>query len=66
MVLRDLADSHFHPQGDDVSLLIGHGSQQSDTHHLDGVLLCNVSTHPPGLDTEYGFWAFDQAATGVA
>jgi hypothetical protein len=66
MVRSDPADFRSHPQGDDVSLLIGRDLQQCDMHHLDGVLLCNVSTHPPGLDTGYGFWAFDQVATGVA
>ena len=37
-----------------------------DTKICNGVLLCNVSTHPPGLDTGCGFWTFDQVATGVA
>jgi len=60
------AVSHFHPQGDDVFLLIGHGLQQCDKHHLDGVSLCSVSMHPPGLDIGCGFLAFDQLAIGVA
>jgi len=53
------------PQGDGVFLLILHGLQQCDKHHLDGVWLCSVSMHPPGLDTGCGFWAFDQLAIGV-
>ena len=66
MVLPGQAGFRSGPQGDGVFLLIGRDLQQCDTHHLDGVLLCSVSRHPLGLDTEYGSWAFDQVATGVA
>ena len=62
----DPADSHSHPPSDVSFLLIGRDLQQCDTHHPDGVWLCSVSMHPPGLDTGCGFWAFDQLATGVA
>jgi hypothetical protein len=55
-----------HQPGDVSSPLISRGSQQCNKHHLDGVLLCSVSMHPPDLDTGCGFWAFDQVAIGVA
>jgi len=65
MVLQDPADFHPHPQGDGVSLLISHDLQQCDTHHLDGVWWCSVSTHPLGLGTGCGFWSLDQTAMAV-
>ena len=49
------ADSHSHPPVDVSFPLIEHGLQQCDKHHLDGVWLCSVSMHPPGLDTGCGF-----------
>ena len=61
MVRSDPADFRSHPQGDDVSLLIGRDLQQCDTHHLDGVLLCSVSMRQLDLDTGYGFWSLDHA-----
>ena len=59
------AGSHSHQPSDVSFPLIGHGLQQCDKHHLDGVWLCSVSIHPPGLDTGCGFLAFDQLAIGV-
>jgi hypothetical protein len=69
LYLMDQSDprgSHPHPSSDVSSPLIGHGSRQLDKHHLDGVSLCSVSMHPPGLGTGCGFWAFDQLAAVVA
>jgi len=65
MVPRDPVDSRPHPQGGGVSPLTSHGWQQCDTHHPDGVWLCSVSMHLPGLDTGYGFWSLDYAAMAV-
>ena len=65
MVLRDPADFRSHPQDDGVSLLTWLDLQQCDTHHLDGVWLCSVSMHLPGLDTGYGSWSFNYAAMVV-
>jgi len=56
MVLSDPIGVHSHQQGDGVSLLISHDWQRCDTHRLDGVLLCSVSMHQPGLDIGYESW----------
>ncbi len=62
----DPRGSRPHLPSDVSSPLIGHGSRQRGRHHPDGVSLCSVSMHQPGLGTGCGFWAFDHVATGVA